>query len=77
LIARDARFGVRLQETIRGCLGATTADTEQFMNSVFGKASMNAYREARREMRHLLYRPAGISHARDIRPRTASQEVRH
>lgn len=77
LISQDARFGVRLQETLRGCLGTTTADTEQFMESVFGKASMNAYREARRLVHHPLHPPVGTDEARDDRPRPVTQETSH
>jgi hypothetical protein len=63
LISSDARFGVRLQQTIRGCLGATTKDTERFMESAFGKDSMTTYREARRRLTEPLYRAAGVPDA--------------
>jgi len=63
LISSDARFGVRLQQTIRGCLGATTKDTERFMESAFGKDPMMTYREARRRLTEPLYRAAGIPNA--------------
>ena len=48
LIALDPRFAVRLQQTIRGCLGTTTTDAESFMETVFGRDSIKACREARR-----------------------------
>jgi hypothetical protein len=76
-IERDARFGMRLQQNLRGCLGATTRDTEAFMESVFGRASMKAYREARRLSREPLHRPVGASTERDLRPSPAFHETSH
>ena len=73
LIVTDARFGVRLQQTIRGCLGATTQDTERFMESAFGKEPMTAYREARRRMTDPLYRAAGLA---DTPPNSKSNSLR-
>ena len=37
LILEDPRFGVRLLQTVRGCLGCTTDEAEAFMESTFGK----------------------------------------
>jgi hypothetical protein len=37
LILEDPRFGVRLLQTVRGCLGCTTDEAESFMESTFGK----------------------------------------
>ena len=59
MIARDPRFGVRLQQTIRGCLRSTTAEAEAFMESVFGTASIKACREARRRLARPVYRSPG------------------
>ena len=56
MIARDPRFAVRLQQTIRGCLGTTTSDAESFMASVFGRDSIKACREARRQTTQPIYR---------------------
>ena len=77
LIASDARFGVRLQQNLRGCLDTTTRDTEAFMESVFGRASMNTYREARRLAREPLHRPVGASNSRDLPPAPVFQETSH
>jgi len=51
MIARDPRFAVRLQQTIRGCLGTTTSNAESFMEAVFGRKSIKASREARQTSR--------------------------
>ena len=37
LMLEDPRFGVRLLQTVRGCLGCTTDEAEAFMESTFGK----------------------------------------
>jgi hypothetical protein len=37
LILEDPRFGVRLLQTVRGCLGCTTDEAKAFMESTFGK----------------------------------------
>ncbi len=55
LIAREPRFAVRLQQTIRGCLGTTTRDAESFMASVFGRDSIKASRETRRLSNRPIY----------------------
>jgi hypothetical protein len=58
MIAHDPRFAVRLQQTIRGCLGTTTSDAESFMASVFGRDSIKACREARRQTDRPIYSSA-------------------